>query len=469
MAALLPRRTLLARLALAGAAPAAAALLATCGGTSQVTTSTSVASTSAVGTAPVSPSIAATTRPSASPARPASQGQTVVEFTMPGAQGAEQQIRDQWVAAFNAKHPDIKVNADFVVANLDEKIQTRIAGGDPPDVLQTDANRFGQFVRKGIYRPLDDLITRDKVNKDDYFQVFLPAFVYQGKTYGIPKDNGSTALAYNVGHFDEARAPYPNDAMTWDDMLDRAQKLTKRPGGSASARPTQYGVLISTAFSNYYPFVLQNGGDLLSKDGTSFVMNSPEATEALQWMADLATKHGVAPTPDVTSEIGTEGAFLAGKVSMYYVWTSSIGNLRAIKSFDWDIVQLPTRKRRGNQINGAAFPIYAGTKKLDAAWEMCKWTFGMDGERIFVIGPLAKDVPSLKALEPELLKEPPPPKNQKAKFDALDYGTPFQGPARWAEISTALTKELDDLWRGKATATAVTATLKSEIDPLLRD
>lgn len=456
------RRHAFVLLARAASGLAVLPLLTACGNGTTAPAATAARPTTQSATSAGAPTTVAV---AASPAPASGKGQTVVEFTMPGAQGAEQKIRDQWVASFNEKHPSIKVNADFVVANLDQKIQTRIAGGDPPDVLQTDATRFGQFVRKNIYRPLDDLITRDKINKADYFDVLLPAFQFQGKTYGIPKDNGSTALAYNIAHFDAAQAPYPNDDLTWDSMLDIAKKLTKKEGDKIS----QYGLLVNPVFSNYYPFILQNGGDVFSKDLSSFEMASPPAAEALQWIGDLANKHGVAPTPDVANDIGNEAAFLAGKVSMYYVWASSIGNLRAIKSFDWDIVQLPKRKQRGDQVNGAAFPMYAGTKKVDAAWEMCKWTFGPDGERIFVIGPLAKDVPSLKALQPELLKEAPPPKNQKAKFDALEYGTPFQGPAKWGEISTAMTKELDDIWRGKATAQAVTARLKPIIDPLLKE
>ena len=61
-----------------------------------------------------------------------------------------------------------------------------------------------------------------------------------------------------------------------------------------------------------------NGGDLISKDGKTAVVNKPKAVEAVKYWTDLYTKYHVSP-PSTLQNDGTANRrlFVAKTVAMY--------------------------------------------------------------------------------------------------------------------------------------------------------
>jgi len=47
---------------------------------------------------------------------------------------------------------------------------TRLAGGNAPDVMRVDSYYFFDFLQVNALRPIDDLITRDKIDTRIYYQ-----------------------------------------------------------------------------------------------------------------------------------------------------------------------------------------------------------------------------------------------------------------------------------------------------------
>ena len=91
------------------------------------------------------------------------------------------------------------------------------------------------------------------------------------------------AVLYNVTQFSESGlGPIPLE-YSWDDFLTYARRTTRTRAGEET--PYIWGFTFYTYLRDYMNFVWTNGGDLFNKDRTRFVMNSPDATEALQFLS----------------------------------------------------------------------------------------------------------------------------------------------------------------------------------------
>ena len=80
---------------------------------------------------------------------------------------AEQQATwNKLFAKFGEKHPDIKLKAEGIpLSNWGDffnKLSTRLAGGQVPDVIQVATEGQRLFASKGLLAPLDDYIAKDQ-------------------------------------------------------------------------------------------------------------------------------------------------------------------------------------------------------------------------------------------------------------------------------------------------------------------
>lgn len=273
----------------------------------------------------------------------------------------EREIYDE----FEKDHSNIKVELIHVpYDNQHEKFLTMSSGGDQPDLVWPQPAPFAEYVEKGLIKPLDELIERDGLNKDDWLPDALDYGTYQGKIYGLPRDVVTKHIAFNKDMFDEANVPYPNDGWTWDDFLETAKKLTVEKDG----RIIQYGV----AGYEWLEAVYANGGRRFGEDGKVVTIDSPEAIEAIQWVADLSNVHHVAPTPSESQGLGD--LFLAEMAAMTITGPWNWRAYTVEGGFNWDIVETPGGKA-GNksELVGLAIAIGSETKHPEEAWTLLKW------------------------------------------------------------------------------------------------
>ena len=107
---------------------------------------------------------------------------------------------------------------------------------------------------------------------DGFFPSSLADVKYKGHTYGVPWRIDIRLMAYRQDYFDEAgltEAP-----QTWDDLLNYAQKLTKR---TADGRVQRYGLALRNNIDvqQVLPWVWQAGGEIMSSDGKLAQFDTP--------------------------------------------------------------------------------------------------------------------------------------------------------------------------------------------------
>jgi len=307
------------------------------------------------------------------------QAQTEVAFYYPVAVGGPiTKIVDGLAADFEKENPGIKVKPIYSgsYAETLTKALTAVKSGEPPVTAVILSTDMYTLIDDEAIVPFDDVVK----SADDraWIKTFYPAFMENsqtgGKTWGIPFQRSTIVLYWNKEMFKEAGLDPNRAPANWKEMLDYAQKLTKR---DASGKVTQWGLQIPSTGFPYWLFqalTTQNGVQLMNAAGTETYYDKPEAIEALQYWVDLSRKHKVHPEGIV--EWGTTPKdFFEKKMAMMWTTTGNLTNVKNNAKFDFGVAMLPASKRRGSPTGGGNFYIFAKTtpQQREAAVKFIKW------------------------------------------------------------------------------------------------
>jgi len=290
--------------------------------------------------------------------------QTEITFYYPVAVGGPiTKIIDGYAADFEKANPGIKVKPVYTGTYQESIVKALTAhkSGQPPTTAILLSTDMFTLIDEDAIVPIEGVDTK----------VFYPAFMANsqtgGKTWGIPFQRSTIVLYWNKELFKEAGLDPNRPPANWNEMLQYAQKLTKR---DASGNVTQWGVQIPSSGFPYWLFqglTTPNGVELMNKEGTETYFDRPEVVEALQYWVDLGRKHKVHPTGVV--EWGTTPKdFFERKVAMIWTTTGNLTNVKNNAKFDFGVAMLPEKKRRGSPTGGGNFYVFKkATKEQQAA------------------------------------------------------------------------------------------------------
>jgi multiple sugar transport system substrate-binding protein len=231
----------------------------------------------------------------------------------------EYRIEQRNVDEFMRRHPGTTVRLESIpfTDSFKEKTLTAFAAGTPADVILLDSKDSPTFIHEGLLLDLMPYVEELGLDLSIYYPNVLSIAMRDSALYAFPKDFTPMVMYYNKKLFDEEGLPYPRSGWTWDDYLNVARRLTKDTDDDGL--PDQYGTTFSHYFRFWQPWVWANGGDVLSPDGqrASGYFNSGPTEEALRFLIDLRTKHGVAPHREALAMAGrAQNLFYAGRVAM---------------------------------------------------------------------------------------------------------------------------------------------------------
>ena len=289
------------------------------------------------------------------------------------------QVYQERVNMFMEKNPDIKVELLYIPSDYSQKVQTMIAGGTAPDVIQLSED-VHSYSSKGQVISLNDFVSKDGLDlKVRYGETggLTTAYSMDGNLYAMPDRGGALILYYNKDMFDAAGVSYPTKDWTWVEFLDATQKLTVREGDTV----TQYGFAAGGWWPWWMSFIYMNGGAVLDASGQP-VVNSPETVEAIQFYNDLVYKYQVAPSPEDYANLGTNSPdplFAQGKVAMSTTGFWGIGGLKDA-TFNWDIAPLFKNKNNATVVFGSGLAISKDCKNPEAAWKLIEFLTSEEGQ-----------------------------------------------------------------------------------------
>lgn len=279
-------------------------------------------------------------------------------------------------AAFNhffTPKTGIKVVYEYIGANYDAKVLTRIASGNPYDLVTFNANSVGTYAKKGTLTDLGQFIDRDKYDVSDFYPWAASEYTFGGSRYGLTNDVGGYYLYYNEEKLQQAGIKPPNSTWTWEQLLDAAKTLTIRKGKSTK----QWGVDVSDLAGAHPLWARMNGTDLWNHDATQINLADPKVMSAYRFAYDLMYTHKVAPTPGAFPA-GSFDAFASGKTAILIdgSWGVDYFRYKQVKT-PWNIASLPTGPDADGPVHpyifAAGWVIPKGVRDPDASWVTMKF------------------------------------------------------------------------------------------------
>ena len=384
----------------------------------------------------------------------------------------EIEIISDTVNRWQKSHPDIEVKLEHIpFGSYVSKILTEIAGRSAPDIIASEVNMFVSFADKDIFVNLNPYMEKDKsFDLSDFFPEVVDRYTVDGKVLGIPRDTAPMAcIYYNKKLFDEAGVAYPTDDWDWNDLLEKAKKLTKF---DKDGKVIQYGF-----YSDMWPnFVLEAGGKLVDnvKHPKKCLLDLPESMEGLQFMVDLSHKYKVSPTSNTFRNLGLGviQMFLMQRVAMFHsgIWETPM--IRKNKEFDWDIAMFPKGPTgiRKFATGGTAYNILNTSKHPDQAWEVLKALSGDEGQIILAESGLAQPANRKIAEGEHFAGSNKPPLNKKMLNEAVKYIVYDPFNSKWREIRDLyISPEFDLMFNNLKTVKATVDVITPKANELLKE
>lgn len=377
----------------------------------------------------------------------------------------EHQIRS-WEEAASAFTEESKIPVAVRTEEPDRylgRLKRALRSKRPPDVFMLDSTRVPEFAASGALLGLDSYVAKEKdARPKDYFPVAWQSYQYRGQCYGLPHELHMLSVMYNEEHLDAKLLSRPGPDWTWQDYLDMAKTLTEDRNGDG--RIDTYGTAICPWWQVY---VWQNGGDLVDDPSNPkrSTLSTPEAREALQWLADLSFKHKVVPSPRLTESTDPVGLFAAQRISMVYAGRWNIKLVDQKGFFPWGYQGLPKGKLAANLGTGSGFCIPSGAKLADKAFRLAVHLSAGAGQTMLLGGGFSSPAYAPLATSQYFTGETGQKGN--AFYVGFAVARPVPATPRYAEIAQVWEEELGRLWSGEASVDEITTRIDERVDRLL--
>jgi multiple sugar transport system substrate-binding protein len=263
---------------------------------------------------------------------------------------------DEWEATTNARlaraferdNPHIKIRTEHRPwGEYFTWLRGEWREGRSPDVMFL--NYIPSYAVTGELEPLDRFAAADQAGLADFYPALLDSFRFDGKLYGLPRDNDTKVVYYNRAHFREAGLTEPSGDWTWADLRRAALALTKREGGDA-----RFGFGFEPSYW-WLIWLWQNGGDVLddAQRPTAVMLDSPENVATLQYLQDLIHADRVTPPPAQLNTDAMRELFRQGRLSMVFGNHALVPWFANTAELEWDVAPLPRNAARVNVAGGA--------------------------------------------------------------------------------------------------------------------
>jgi multiple sugar transport system substrate-binding protein len=327
---------------------------------------------------------------------------------------------------------------------MTQKLNAAIAAGSVPDVAGIKDFSMKEYAWRGAVLSLDDYFATGELEPSRFRSSIWDAMHYDGVAYGAPWPGSFVHVLFiNNDLFEAAGLDPVADAPTnWTELQEVSQTLTKPDG-------EQYGHTFYELGTREYNLMMfsvytgQCGGQVFSEDRTRVTLDTPEATEAMQWMHDMLWKWQVALPVDLMESrwdlvrSGIVGTWNAGP---WFIW-----DLRAnAPQLNWSLTQWPCNTTCDNVDAPECLVILKDAKDPDLSWQGIKLLINPEFD--LELSPPRGSLPVFEEnLDKGAYAEDPP----FIKYAEIARN-PELRPRAWVEgyedVASVITPELQAVW-----------------------
>lgn len=211
-----------------------------------------------------------------------------------------------FVEKFNAANENINLVVDVVAwADIYTVVNTRIANGDAPDLLNIDV--FADYVADDLLLPAEEWVSAETYAK--FYPQFIEQSVVDGVVWAVPDLASARAMYYNSDILAAAGVEVPT---TWAELQAACEAIK-----AYDAEIYPWGIDMTTdegqACFAYYAWT--NGGGFTDAEG-NWTLNSAENVEAVKYSTGLVAAGLTNTAPATESRYDLQELFAAGKLAM---------------------------------------------------------------------------------------------------------------------------------------------------------
>jgi sorbitol/mannitol transport system substrate-binding protein len=218
------------------------------------------------------------------------EGGGTVELTLATVNNPQMKDMEELKSAFEADHPDIKVNFIQMEENdLRDAVTKDVAtNGGQYDIVTVGSYEVPIWAENGWLTDLTaDLEGDPDYDVDDLFEPVKDALTADGSLYAVPFYGESSMLMYNKELFDQAGLTMPEHP-TWQQVADFARQLdSDSVDGICLRGKPGWGEVFAPLTT-----VVQTFGGTWFDENWDAQVDSPEFAEAVQFYVDLVKDAG---------------------------------------------------------------------------------------------------------------------------------------------------------------------------------
>lgn len=324
---------------------------------------------------------------------------------------------------------------------LYEILKESLTGSNPPDVLLLTADQLVKLIHDGFVQPLDPFM-----KKDSSFDLDLIAptvlegmrSLGKGQVFALPISFWSEVLIYNKDLFDLRGVEYPKDDMTWDEILQLAQKVTFWD----NSRKIFGFAFTYHQWDNLYYFMdiyaSPIGLRYISEDQKTVTIDTKDWQNVWETFIDIE-KQGIMPVFQM------DHSFYSGNIAMTIINYKDVVDLidwqnrdtENKPTFDWDLVTLPTHPsapRIGGKVDyHDLLAINVHSENPQLAWDFISFMLGENYQKVMFKNPhfgLPARIDAIPQYDKDIHVQP----FYVLKPAGLRYDIPFGAPHEITEL-----------------------------------
>lgn len=135
------------------------------------------------------------------------------------------------IELFQQKYPNIKIVPEYSGwGDYWTILTTQAAGRNLPDVIQHDYQFLAEWVKRGLLRPLDDLVAQNIIKLSDVPDAYVAPGRVEGKLYAINLGVNSFGIVYDPELLKKAGIGSLKWNWTWDEFKNIAKQVKNKLG-----------------------------------------------------------------------------------------------------------------------------------------------------------------------------------------------------------------------------------------------
>jgi multiple sugar transport system substrate-binding protein len=357
------------------------------------------------------------------------------------------------VETFNKQNPKLEAKLLELPENADiqreQQIQRLRAESSECDVLGMDVIWTAEYAAAGWLYDLTPVV-------DELEGEFIPSTVdtteYEGKKWALPFNTNAGFLFYRTNEV-------PKPPTTWEDVYKQA----KEDNGLVYQGERYEGLTV-----DFLELLYSAGGKVLSEDGETVEIDSPETREALEFMAKGVEDGAVSKAVTTYEEESSRRAFEAGNATFMRNWpyAYALGKESNIAD-EFAVTKFPGYG--GNEgagvVGGYNLGVSAYSDNPDGSLAFAEFLVTQPVQKEMFLKATLPAVATAVYKDPEVKKEIP---FTEELLKAVEQAQARPVSPVYTEISEAIFTNVFEVLNGRESADSATSKMNSEIEDALQ-